>query len=121
MAAATFGNTTANALLDVVGSTGVYASLHSGAPSTTGANELSGDGYAREAVAMSEASARASANEGAVTFGPATGDWVAATHFGLWTAVSGGTFIAGGALTTPRTVSNTESASFGVGDLALSA
>ncbi len=119
MPAATFGASTANALINEVAASGVFASLHSGAPGTTGASELSGNGYARQAVSMSASTARSSANSGAVVFGPASGDWVAATHFGLWSAVSGGTFIAGGALTTPRTVIALDSASFGVGALAI--
>ena len=95
-----------------------YVSLHSGDPSTIGANELSGNGYARKgAVSFGAAASAQKANDAGLTFGPATGsNWAEATYFGIWSAIAG-TFRGGFALTTPRTVEVGNTATFGVGAL----
>lgn len=98
-----------------------YVSLHSGDPSTNGANEITGeagDGYIRKTVAWDTPSNGASANSGAVVF-TATGDWVEVSYFGIWTAESSGTFLAGGALTTPKTIQSGDTGTFAIGDLDL--
>jgi len=81
----------------------VYASLHTGDPSTTGANEAAYTSYARVAVASGTAgfavsASKTSDNDGAITFPENTGTLEAQTHCGLWDALSGGNFIIGGAL-----------------------
>jgi hypothetical protein len=72
-------------------------SLHTGDPSTTGANEVTGGGYTRASVTTADFAAAAS---GEVTLaddiafvGPASGN---CTHFGLW---DGTDFVGGGAIT----------------------
>lgn len=116
--------TVRNGWLDGVFNTGTpYVSLHSGDPSTTGANELSGNNYARSngTSKFSAASAGALANTGTISFGPATGsDWAEAQYFGIFTAVSAGTFKGGWPLTYPQTVQVPNTASFGVGALTAS-
>lgn len=81
-----------------------YLSIHSATPGQTGANELSGSGYARKAISWGAAASQACSNDAEILFATASGDWVQATHWGVWSALSAGTFICGGALTTPRTV-----------------
>lgn len=82
-----------NALLTGgLGNTVTHVSLHSGDPSTTGANELTGGSpaYARKAVTWAAAASGQRANSGAITF-----DVPAATtvlHLGLWDALSAGNF-----------------------------
>lgn len=65
---------------------GAWISLHSGDPGTTGANAIS-------SVARVQCSSPASNNNtdwAAVTFSVPAG--VTATHFGVWSASTGGTF-----------------------------
>lgn len=77
-----------------------YVSLHTGDPGETGANEVSGGGYARAAITWTPGP-----TDGQVT-GTATVTvtaGVAITYAGLWTAASGGTFLdkaAGSAVST---------------------
>jgi hypothetical protein len=110
----------ANAILDAIlrevaytPPDGLFLSLHSADPGVTGANELAAaEAYARVQIrptgagagTMSAASARASSNSTDLVFPEAGGDgWAQATHFGIWDAASGGNYVIGGALTTPRT------------------
>lgn len=80
-----------NASLDGLAAVAGFASLHSGDPSTTGANELTGGSpaYARKAITYAAASGGQRSNSAALTFDvPAS----TVTHVGLWSAVSAGTF-----------------------------
>lgn len=106
-------------MIDAVMQGTIYVSLHSGDPSTTGANELTGNGYERQLVAFTAAGADGiTENTLLETFGPSTGtDWTAATHFGLWSAATEGTFHGGFALTTPRTITSTVRGEFAAGAL----
>lgn len=75
-----------------LGNAVTHVSLHSGDPSTTGANEVTGGSpaYARIAVTWNAASAGTRTNTGALTF-----DVPASTtvyHIGLWSAITSGTF-----------------------------
>ena len=74
-----------------------HISLHATNPGTTGAGEVAGSGYARQALTKSAASGGVvSGSNMPLTFnGPASG---AVTHWGGWTAATGGTFVDGGAL-----------------------
>lgn len=74
-----------------------YLSLHSADPLTTGANEISGGAYARVAVAWTAASASTVSNTGALSINcPAT---TTVAYFGVWSAITVGTYYIGGALT----------------------
>lgn len=108
--------------------TNFYVSLHSADPGLTGASELTGGGYARVAVSPATGSWSAPAtnganreitNAGAVTFPTATGDWLTATHFGVWDASTAGNFVRGDALADSKTVENGDTATIPVGALAL--
>lgn len=105
-----------------------YISLHSGDPGLTGASELSGNNYARVAVApgtgswsapATNGSNREISNSNAITFPTASGDWTAATHFGVWDASTAGNFIRGSALAASKTVQSGDTASFAAGALVL--
>jgi hypothetical protein len=117
---ATFSNATAAAMLNVLGASAVYVSLHSADPGTTGASELTGNGYARQAITFPTTATQAIHNSALITFGPASADWMAATYYGLWSAVSAGTFRAGAALDATETVLNTETLTFASSALVLS-
>lgn len=91
---------TINALLDELDETGdlpaAYASLHTADPGSTGTSEVTGGtpAYARKALTWAAASG-GSKGAAMVTFDVPAGT---ITHFGLWTAVTGGTFRGGAAL-----------------------
>lgn len=91
----------------------VYVSLHTASPADTGANEVSGTGYARVAVStgtngtgsgsgFTAPSTRATENNAAIVFPDPGGSWGTVTHVGLWDASSGGNFLVGAALGTSR-------------------
>lgn len=73
-----------------------YVSLHTADPGTTGASEATGGtpAYARKAVTF-PAATTGSATATAVTFDIPAGTY---THFGFWSAATGGTFRGGGAI-----------------------
>lgn len=76
---------------------GAYLSLHTGDPGKTGANEVVGGSYARQPVTWNNASSGSSTATASHDFTllPA----VTITHFGVWTALTGGSFIIGDATT----------------------
>lgn len=103
LASTTYENQAANAL-DASGSPtnlAAYVSLHSASPSTTGANEMSGGSYARQACSWNAASGGAKTNSSSLTF--TTAGSTAVTHFGTFSASSAGTYGIGGALTSSVT------------------
>ena len=74
-----------------------FASLHTADPGGTGASEVTGGGYARQAVTWDAAAGAVAGLNGTLSFsGPASGG---ATHLGLWSAVTGGTWRGSSALT----------------------
>ena len=85
----TFVAAAKNTMLDAL--TITHISLHDGAPSTTGENEVSGGSpaYARIAVTINAAAAGSRALNADATF-----DVPACTvmHVGYWSALTGGTF-----------------------------
>ena len=88
MALATAGqNSAADGLAAVVG----FLSLHTGDPSTTGANEATGGSpaYARKAVSWSAASGGQRVSSGAVTFDVPAGTYL---WVGMFSLVTGGTW-----------------------------
>lgn len=78
----------------------LYVSLHTAAPGLTGANEVSGNAYARTAVTMGAPTGGAGVSTSTVTFpAPTPANWGTVTHFGIWDASTGGNFLEGDALT----------------------
>ena len=114
-----FTNAAKATMVDALLSGTIYVSLHTATPGTDGANELSGNDYARQLTAFTAAGADGiTENTGDETFGPADpAGWTEATYFGLWSAATDGTFHGGFALTTPRTVAAGDSAKCAAGDL----
>lgn len=86
-------NAAADGAVTVLG----FASLHTADPEPAGANEVTGGGYARLAITWDAATGAVSGLNGTLAFsGPASGD---ATHLGLWSALTGGTYRGSAALT----------------------
>jgi hypothetical protein len=110
---------------NITAPTTVYVSLHTGDPGEDGqgANEVSGNGYAREAASFGAASGTdpsTVSNDVAVEFDTPSGSWGTVTYFGLWSSLTEtgeAYFLGGGALTTPRTIGTGEDASFAIGEL----
>ena len=79
--------------------------------------ELSGDGYARQAVTFGAPTDGSGDNSGAVTFGPATADWGTITHVALYDALTGGNMLMHAALSASKTINDTDVLAFADGDL----
>lgn len=97
--------------------TTVNLSLHTADPGTTGANEVTDTGYARQNITtkMAAPSGKTITNNTAITFGPAAISYTV-THWGLWD--QSGTFIDGGAFTSSVTLAIGEHYNIPVGDFA---
>jgi hypothetical protein len=91
-----------NAIADFEAARLVYVSLHTADPGTTGAAEATGGtpAYARKALSFGAASS-GTATAGEVTFDVPPGTY---THFGVWTAVTSGTFRGGNPLSATTTI-----------------
>lgn len=85
--------------LDGAVSVATTASLHTADPGTTGTNEVSGEGYARQAVTWAAASGGQVQSATAVTFNVPGSTTV--THVGLWSAA--GTWLGSLELDAPET------------------
>lgn len=82
------------------GESDVYISLHTSSPGTTGANEVAGGSYARVATTWSSAASSSRAGSAVTINVPAS---TTITHFGIWSASSGGTYKRGGPLSASET------------------
>src|SRR5262245_20182599 len=74
-----------------------FVSLHTGDPGDTGLLEVSGGAYARQAATFTNTGTNptVASNNSVIQFPTAIADWGLISHFGLWSAVSGGTFLGG--------------------------
>ncbi|MFY1686492.1 phage tail fiber protein [Plantactinospora sp. WMMB782] len=92
-----------NPAVDAVTGLAAYMSLHSGNPGSNGANELSGGSpaYARQQLSWAAADDGEAAITGTETFNVPAGSTVA--YIGLWTAVTGGTFLGADELASSET------------------
>lgn len=98
--------------------TGVYVGLNTADPGETGANEVTGGSYVRQAVTLSAASGGATANSGALNFTLMPAATV--THLTLWDAETAGNNLWGGALTASKTTNAGDTFQIPVGDLDVS-
>jgi hypothetical protein len=98
-----FTNATKETAALAVTGLGNYISLHTADPGTTGASEVTGGSpaYARKQTTWAGGSSDGSVAGEQVTFDAPAGTY---THMGIWTAASGGTFVAGFALSSPATL-----------------
>ena len=83
-----------------LGGAGTYISLHSASPGTTGANEISGGSYARVQTTWSASGSGSKAGSQVTINVPAS---TTIAYFGIWSAVSGGSYIGGGSLPNSET------------------
>lgn len=84
--------------VNAVTATATHASIHTADPGTTGTSEATGGSpaYARLALTWT------SGTSAQVTFNLPAGTY---THFGLWNAVTAGTFVGGAPLSVSTTLS----------------
>lgn len=116
--------------------TALWVSLLTAAPSDSGGGtEVAGGGYARvsypptatnwantqnSGTGASSGSSGTTSNTSAITFAAPTANWGTITHFGLYSAASGGTLYWWGPLTASKTVNNGDAApSFQPGALSI--
>jgi hypothetical protein len=92
---ATYSNGAKNAALDGLATYGNFISLHTSSPSTTGANEVSGTGYARVSATWAASSGGSKATAQVSVTVPAG---VTISHYGVWSALTSGNFSFGDAL-----------------------
>lgn len=99
----TLTNASREAAALAVTALGAYVSLHTADPGTTGASEATGGSpaYARKQTTWTGGASDGSVPGSEVTFDAPAGTY---THFGVWSASSGGTFIGGGALNASATL-----------------
>ena len=99
----------------------VYLALYTSAPGAgdTG-TEVSGGGYARQAVTFSPASGGQIVNSADVVFPAATASWGTITHVGVRDAATGGNLLYYAALSTVKTIAAGDQIKFPAGQLSFS-
>ena len=116
-------------LLDFLMTTGTatrptnwYVALYTAAPSDSGGGtEVSGAGYARQAVAFDAAATPGgtTSNSADVSFTAAAGNYGTVTHLGIFDASSSGNLLWHGALTADKTVEDGDTITFTAGNIDL--
>lgn len=98
-----FTDAAKHVMLNELATVAVFASLHTGDPGTTGASEVTGGSpaYARKAITWNAAASGALDSSNAPSFDVPAGTTV--SHAGFWSAVTGGTFYGGNALSASET------------------
>ena len=98
-----------------------WIGLHSTAPINDAdyGVELSGSGYERIEVSTWDFSARQAENSTVITFPTATGAWLEAVSFGVYTSSGSTAFIRGGALDTARTAASGDVLRFSTGAIVI--
>jgi hypothetical protein len=101
--AGTFSPAFKNTLLNGAIPSTVYVQLHTGDPGTSGTSNVSSE-TTRKAITVDTASGGVRAGTGSVvSWAPiALSGTEDLTHYGIFSLSSGGAFISGGTLTTPR-------------------
>jgi hypothetical protein len=91
-------NSGRNVGLNAIGAVGLYLSLHTADPGTSGTSEVTGGSpaYARKSCTWAAAASGSMTTNAGVTFDIPAGTTI--THYGVWSASSSGTFYGGGAL-----------------------
>lgn len=89
---------TENAMVQagIVPATTYFMSLHSGSPGSTGANEISGGSYARIALIFSAPTLGVMTSTDAQNFTNLPAEVGGIPFFGIWSAITGGTYLGGG-------------------------
>lgn len=116
-----------NKIIDhILGTTGwtaspttVYVALFVGDPIGAG-SEVSGNGYAREAISFAAASSRSVAQDTGITFTEATGPWGSVDYYAIYDALTSGNMLAYGALSSSRSIVSGNTPSIASGEITVS-
>lgn len=100
MANTFFSNTSIDDAIAGITAAATWISLHTASPATTGANEVSGGSYARVQTTWGAPATSASLGSQVTINVPAS---TTITHFGIWSAVTAGTYHGGAALPASET------------------
>ena len=84
------------AAVDGIAAAGTQISFHTADPGTTGTNEITGTRASTTWATASNGSRAGSQVSAAIPAGTTV------THWGIWSAATGGTFLYGGALSAPE-------------------
>ena len=87
--------------------TTLYLALHTASPTDadSGANEISGNGYARQTITFGTVSGNTATSNATVTFPACTGSaWGNVTHCSIHTASTSGTMICHSSLTSSKNI-----------------
>ena len=95
------------------GPVSLYLSLHTADPGKTGASEVTGGSYARQAVTFGTFATGQASNTAKIDFTSMPAATV--THIGIWDASTAGTFHQSGALTASVTVTAGNTLEFAIG------
>lgn len=102
----------------------VYVGLHTADPGETGstANEISGNGYARQSASFGTVTTATDdtvnvSTDADITFGPASGSWGTITHVSIHDASTAGNTLFFGALSASKTVGTSDSFKISSGNL----
>lgn len=99
----------------------IYLALFTTDPTDAGSgNEVSGSGYARQAVTFAAAGSGTTSNSTAETFTASGGAFGTVTHIALFDASSAGNLLWHGALNVSRAIADGESIVFQIGDIDIS-
>lgn len=103
--------------------TSLFIALFTAAPNDAAGSgtEVSGAGYARQAVTFAPAATPAgtTSNTNVVSFTASGGSFGTVSHIAIVDAATGGNRLWTGALGTPRTINSGDTLSFGVGSISL--
>ncbi|MCW2904934.1 MAG: Phage protein [Streptosporangiaceae bacterium] len=91
-----FTSAVRDSMLDQLNGLATHASIHTADPGTSGASEVSGGSYARQAITWQAPSGGSKTIVGTATFQIPGGTTI--THSGTWSALTSGTWRGGGAL-----------------------
>ena len=98
----------------------IYLALFTSNPTDAGSGtEVSGSGYARQAITFGAASSGTATNSSQETFTASGGNFGTVTHIGIYDASSAGNLLVYGALTSSRTINDGESLIFEVGSISV--
>ena len=103
----------------------IYVGLSTADPADDGSGlaEPSGNGYTRVQTSASDWNTASNGlvdNASNITFAQATGNWGMITHFALFDAATTGNMLAHGALSQSKSITESDTARFETGDLAIS-
>jgi hypothetical protein len=96
-----------------------FVSLHTADPGATGTSEVTGTPYTRIAATFTNTGSdpTIAANSAVIQFPTATSLWGTVSFFGLWSAVTAGTFLGGWPVNISKVVDVEDTARWDVGQL----